>query len=223
MACAPPEQFLQARVSGRSPHVDSFPYSKITQGFVMKTRFLVLSAAISCAFAGNVMALTKAEYKMQKDQISADYKVNRDKCAMLKANAKDICVSEAKGSEKIAKAELEAQYKPSAKNTQKVAMAKADAAYDTAKEKCDDLAGNAKDVCVKDAKAAYVKAKEEAKVVKASSDATKEKAEKMNEVKKDARTETREADYKAAKERCDSLAGMAKDNCLSDAKTKYGM
>ena len=189
----------------------------------MKIKLLALSAALSCAFVGNVMALTKADYKAQKNQISADYKVNRDKCALLKANAKDICVSEAKGSERIAKAELEAQYKPSAKNDQKVAMSKADATYDTAKEKCDDLAGNPKDVCVKDAKAVYVRAKEEAKVIKASSDTTKDKAEKMSDVKQEASTQTREADYKAAKERCDSVAGVTRDSCLSEAKTKYGM
>ena len=43
---------------------------------------------------------------------------------------------------------------------------KADAEYDVAKEKCDDLAGNAKDVCVKDAKAAREKAKTSAKSMK---------------------------------------------------------
>ncbi|MEO7159770.1 MAG: hypothetical protein ABIX00_04500, partial [Polaromonas sp.] len=66
----------------------------------MKTKLLMLTVAMSCVFAGNAMALTKAEYKTQKDQISADYKVNRDKCGAMKANAKDICVSEAKGVEK---------------------------------------------------------------------------------------------------------------------------
>ena len=189
----------------------------------MKIKLLALTFAVSCAFAGNAMALTKAEYKTEKDQISADYKVNRDKCATLKDNAKDICVSEAKGVEKVAKAELEAQYKPSAKNTEKIALAKADAAYATAKEKCDDLAGNAKDVCVKDAKAALVKAKEDAKVVKASVDTSKDKTEKVGEARKDANAATREADYKVAKERCDSLAGTAKDTCQNDAKVKFGM
>lgn len=189
----------------------------------MKTRLLMLTVAMSVTFAGNAMALTQKEYKAQKDQISADYKVNSGHCGLLKANAKDICVSEAKGVEKVAKAELEAQYKPSAKNTEKVSLAKADAAYDTAKEKCDDLSGNAKDVCVKDAKAAQVKAKEDAKVTNAAVDTSKKKAETMSEVKKEASAETREADYKAAKERCDSLAGAAKDTCLNDAKMKYGI
>ena len=189
----------------------------------MKIKLLALTFAVSCALAGNAMALTKEEYKTQKDQISADYKVNRDKCAALKANPKDICVAEAKGVEKVAKAELEAQYKPSAKNTEKIALAKGDAAYATAKEKCDDLSGHAKDVCVKDAKAALVKAKEDAKVVKASVDTSKDKAQTMGEARKDASAATREADYKVAKERCDSLSGAAKDTCLSDAKAKFGM
>ena len=204
----------------------------------MKTKLLMLTVAMSCMFAGSAMAMTKAEYNTHKDQISADYKVNKAKCDALKDNAKDICVTEAKGAEKIAKAEMEAQYKPSAKHTRDVAMAKADAAYDTAKEKCDDLAGNAKDVCVKDAKAAHVtakdvcvkdakaahvRAKENAKVAKASMDTSKDKSEKMADVKKDANAEKREADYKAAKERCDSLAGAAKDSCQNDAKAKFGM
>ncbi len=189
----------------------------------MKTRLLLLTVAMSCAFAGNAMALTKVEYKTENDRISGEYKVNKDKCDALKANAKDICVSEAKGIEKVAKAELEAQYKPSAKNTEKVAMAKGDTSYDTAKEKCDDLSGNAKDVCMKDAKAAHVKAKETAKVTKVSMDTSKDKAEKVTEVKKDAAADMREADFKAAKERCDSLAGAPKDACQNDAKVKYGM
>ncbi len=189
----------------------------------MKTKLLMLTVVMSCAFAGNAVAMTKEEYKTQKDRISADYKASWQNCNAMKANAKDICVSEAKGAEKVAKAELEAQYKPSPKNDEKVTFAKADAAYDTAKEKCDDLKGNAKDVCVKDAKAARTKAKEDAKVMKAGADTSKTKTEKMADVKKDAAEEKREADYKAAKERCDILAGAAKDTCQSDAKSKYGM
>ena len=95
----------------------------------MKTKIALLALAMSCTFAGSAMALTKAEYKTQKDLISSDYKLNKSKCASLKANAKDVCTSEAKGIQKVAKAELEAQYKPSAKNTEKVSFAKADAAY----------------------------------------------------------------------------------------------
>ena len=92
----------------------------------MKTKLLMLTAVMSCAFAGQAMAMTKEEYKAQGDRISADYKAGRDKCGALKDNAKDICVAEAKGAEKVAKAEREAQYKPSPRNDEKLAVAKGD-------------------------------------------------------------------------------------------------
>lgn len=189
----------------------------------MRIKLLMLTLAVACTFAGNARALTKVEYKTQKDVIASDYKANRGKCSVLKANAKDICMSEAKGIENVAKAELTAQYEPSVKHTQKLGMARADAAYDTAKERCDDLSGNAKDVCIKDAKVAYVKAKEDAKVARASADTTNTKAQKMATVIKEANEEKREAQYKAAKERCDIFAGAVKDTCQNDAKAKFGM
>ena len=118
----------------------------------MKSKLLLLSFAMTCAFSNAALAMTKDEYKTQKDAISSTDKANRENCKSLKDNAKDICMSEAKGAEKIAKAELEATYKPSARNTEKVSKVKHDAAYDTAKEKCDDSAGDAKSACMKEAK-----------------------------------------------------------------------
>ena len=133
-------------------------------------------------------------------------------------------MKEAKGKEDIAKAELDAQYKPSAKATHKVADTRADAAYEVAKEKCDDLKGNDKDVCVKDAKAAHVKAKEDAKVAAVQAkpaDSVAEKQADVAEAKKDANAEKNEANYKAAKERCDALSGDAKSKCVDDMKRMY--
>lgn len=185
----------------------------------MKTKLLMLTLAMSCTFAGSAMAMTKSEYTAQKDTISGQYKVAKDKCGSLKANAKDICMSEAKGVEKVAKAELQAQYEPSARHTEKAAMAKGDAAYDTAKEKCDDLSGNAKSVCNKDAKALHVTAKEEAKVARM----TAETGKVNTAVRKEATTDEKQAQYKAAAQRCDALAGAPKDACIGDAKVKFGM
>jgi hypothetical protein len=143
----------------------NFTYSKEN---IMKQKLIALAVVAACGWTSAAMALTKEEYKAQKDSIEATYKASKEKCDTLKANAKDICVSEAKGVEKVAKAELDAQYKPSPKADAKVREAKADAAYDTAKEKCDDLAGNAKDTCVKDAKVAHANAKADARVSKAA-------------------------------------------------------
>lgn len=113
--------------------------------------FLALMAAGMVASVS--MAMQPAEHTAAKERISADYKMHKEKCSAMQGNAKDICMQEAKGAEKVAKAELEAQYRPSDKTQYKARVAHADAAYDVAKEKCDDLTGNAKDVCRKDAKA----------------------------------------------------------------------
>ncbi len=185
----------------------------------MKIKLLVLSAALSCTFANMAFAMTKVEYKTQKDAITAEYKVNSDKCDSFKANAKDICMSEAKGVRKIALAELESAYAPTARNAEKMRLAKGDAAYDTAKEKCDDIAGNAKNICQKDAKAAHVKAVEEARVVRVKADT----GQVNKEVRNMATKEENEANYKADAARCDSLAGAAKDTCVGQAKMKFGM
>lgn len=185
----------------------------------MKTKLLIIAAALSCAFSTVTFALTKAEYNTQEAVIDSNYKVSRDKCNSMKANAKDICISEAKGAEKIAMAELESAYEPSARHTEKLTMAKGDAAYDTAKEKCDDKTGNAKTVCRADAKAAHVKVNEEARVARL--DAAALSVEKS--MRKSATKDENEANYKAATARCDGMMGAAKDTCTTDAKVKFGM
>ena len=95
-------------------------------------------------------------------------------------------------------------------------IAHADAAYDVAKEKCDDLSGNPKDVCVKEAKAAHVKAKADAKVDRVAADTRNTATEKTADARRDAAEDKRDADYKVAIEKCDSLAGPSKDACVAE-------
>lgn len=111
-----------------------------------------------------------------EDAIEKQAKADKAKCDALKANAKDICMAEAKGKEKVAKAELNAKTdKDQAKAQQKVTEAKAEAAYDVAAQKCDDQKGEAKDACIKQAKV--------------ERDRSKGKAEKTADVKHEQRTD----------------------------------
>ena len=109
----------------------------------MKFARTLIATVAAGLLATSAFAMTSAEHKAAKETISATYKADKKSCDALKDNAKDVCQKEAKGKEDIAKAELESQYKPSAKHTQKVAEARADAAYAVAKEKCDDHSGKA--------------------------------------------------------------------------------
>lgn len=191
--------------------------------------------AVSLAFSAGAMAqnMTKANYQVGKDKIAAEYKAAKAACDALSGNAEDICMAEAKGKEKVAKADLEASYKPTVKAHYNARVAKAEADYAVAKERCDDLAGNAKDVCVKEAKAAQTTAKANAKVQmktkdanaaarETTSDARSKASEQASEARKDAADDKSDAGYQVAKEKCDQFSGAAKDQCQAQAKARFG-
>ncbi len=191
----------------------------------MKLKISTLAVALALGMATGTSAgvLSKDELKREHDRISARYKTDRQVCDSRSGNAKDICMAEAKGNENVAKAELEARDKGTAKARQDSRVAKATADYDVAKERCDDFAGNAKDVCRKDAQAIFTKAKADATLDRKTTEAKASANEKISDARVDANKTKREADYKAARERCDSMAGTAKDNCVNQARTAYGM
>jgi hypothetical protein len=185
---------------------------------------VALFAAAGLCLAGGASAqmMSKEARDQAIKNAEAQYKTDKAACDALKGNAKDICTEEAKGKEKVAKAEAKAAYENTPKARENARLARADATYEVAKEKCDDLAGNAKDVCVKEAKATYVKAKADAKVDRVATDAKQDAVQKTASAQREAADDKRDANYKVAIEKCDSLAGTAKDACVRDAKVRFG-
>ena len=174
-------------------------------------RTAVAAAAVLMLPLAQAATMSRTDYSASKSRISETYKADKAACAPLKSNAKDICIEEAKASEKVARAELEYAYTGKAKDGTKVWTAKADAAFAVAKEKCDDLGGNAKDVCRQEAKTIHTKALADAKMGK-----------QVAEARTDASQTKRDADYKLAAEKCDSMSGDAKSQCLGNAKRTFG-
>jgi hypothetical protein len=172
------------------------------------TLFVIALLALPATQAA---AMSKADYKAGKTRISADYKTDKAACGSQSDNAKDICIEQAKAKEKVALAELEYGYTAKTSDQNKVLKAKAESAYAVAKEKCDDVSGNAKDVCVKEAKAIEIKALADAKLGK-----------QIGEAKQDAAQDKLDADYKVAVEKCDAMSGDAKTSCNTAAKVKFG-
>ena len=171
---------------------------------------LLLAALLGLAGGAYANNFSKEAYSGAKTDIKTQYKAERDKCASMSGNAKDVCVEEAKGREKVALAQLEYNYTGKAKDERKLAEERYEAAYNIAKEKCDDLSGDAKDVCVREAKTNRDKAKADVKLAKAVTNATD-----------DAQVAKNKADYKLAMEKCDTLSGTAKDTCVASAKARY--
>jgi hypothetical protein len=94
------------------------------------------------------------------------------------------------------------------KYDQTVHQAKLD--YKTARAKCNELGGNAKDVCVKEAKAAETATLADAKAAKQN-----------KETNAAAGADKRDAEFKVAREKCDSMSGSAKDICKKEAESTY--
>jgi hypothetical protein len=192
----------------------------------MSKTLMALFAAAGLCLAGATNAATNGPHdKAARDQAikaaDAAYKADKEACNSLSGNAKDVCMEEAKGKEKVAKAEAKAAYDGTPKAREDARLARAEATYEVAKEKCDDMSGNQKDVCVKEAKAAYTKAKADAKVDRVAADTSRKAVEKTTDAKKEAAEDKREAEYKVAVEKCDSMSGNAKDACVREAKAKY--
>jgi len=183
---------------------------------------MMTAAGLALAGAAQGATMTKDQHDAAYKDAAAQYKADKTACGSMSGNAKDICMEQAKGKEKVAKADADAAYKATPKAREDARTARADADYNVAKEKCDDLSGNQKDVCVKEAKAAHVKAKADAKVDRVAADTRNTSSEKMATARKDAAEDKRDADYKVAIEKCDSLSGAAKDTCVKDAKARYG-
>ena len=174
------------------------------------------------AAAKPVAPISKDAYDTAFKNAETQYKMDKDACSSRSGNAKDICLAEANGKEKIAKADAEAAYKSTPKAREDARVTRADATYNVAKQRCDELSGNPKDVCVKQANAVLIKAKADAKVDRVSADAKQDSAMKEADARKQAAEDRRDADYKVAIEKCDALTGAAKSTCVSDAKLRFG-
>ncbi len=176
-----------------------------------KTLFAAVAASALLALPVHAANMTRPDYTAGKSRIGDVAKADKKACDSLSANAKDVCIQEAKAKEKVALAELEFGYTGTPKDQTKVAVAKAESTYAVAKEKCDDQSGNAKDVCVKAAKAVEARGLADAKMGK-----------QINEAKTDAAQTKIDADYKLAAEKCESMTGDAKSSCMTTAKSRFG-
>ncbi|KAF3999599.1 hypothetical protein HAV38_05060 [Glaciimonas immobilis] len=177
---------------------------------LLKTLFFSVATFGFTTGAPAATDTAKTTYKAAEDSATATYKASRAKCDALSGNPKNVCIEEAKATEKRSKAEAEAHYKNTPKAYMGARIEAADGDYAVAKEKCNAFNGNAKDTCAKEAKAAHTKAVVDAKSNK-----------EMNEVQTKATMDKRDADYDVAITKCDSLAGSAKDSCVATTRAKY--
>ncbi len=126
------------------------------------TPAIALAVALACGAASGA-GMTRQDYEAAKKRIVAEYEQQRQKCGPRLGNDRDLCVALAHGSRDVAKAELEAAYKPSSRTNYDAAIARSKAAYTVAKQECGKQSGADKKACMKDADGARARANAEAK------------------------------------------------------------
>ena len=182
----------------------------------MTIKRLIAAALISTAsFTGASLALAandaKAAYKAAEDAADATYKSDLAKCDSLSGNGKDVCVAQAKATREHTTQDAKAAYKKTPKALASARKEGAEADYAVAREKCNGLAGNAKDVCVKQAKADEANALTDANA--------KQEISQTTAAVRDERAEER---YKVALAKCDGQAGPTKEACVTAAEGERG-
>ena len=76
-----------------------------------------------------MLPITKDAYDVAVRNADAQSKVDKDACSSRSGNAKDICLAEANGKEKVAKADAEAAYKNTPKEREDARVTRAEATY----------------------------------------------------------------------------------------------
>ena len=78
--------------------------------------------------------ITKDTYDTAVKNAEMQAKIDKDACSSRSGNAKDICLAEANGKEKVAKADAEAAYKSTPKAREDARVTRAEATHNVAKK-----------------------------------------------------------------------------------------
>ena len=120
--------------------------------------------AIGLALSHNVMSqpavnsisnntlMTSEYYSVETKGIKDQYEMEKKDCALTFGNPKKLCNAEALAKQKIDLANLQNDYRPSAKNRYNLAVVKANANYAVSIQKCADMLSGEKASCMREAK-----------------------------------------------------------------------
>lgn len=127
-------------------------YAKDVCSAEAKAARVHIEANANAIYKNTVSARTSA----RKDIAKADYEVAKEKCGNLTGNSKDVCIKQAKANETTSLADAKADKKVTEARTDANDDKRA-ANFKVATEKCEALAGNAKDTCISSAKTQFGK------------------------------------------------------------------
>ena len=121
--------------------------------------------------------MSKNKFETLGDNIDKEFKVATARCNPLNNDKSAICNAKAEGARDIARAELQATFKPTIQNRYDANMTSAGANYTIATKQCNSLQDSEIDACKLLTKETYVRDTANARSIRNS--------EKLGEIKKD--------------------------------------
>ena len=102
--------------------------------------------------------MSRADYDQARRMIEAEARTAIAQCRPLEGRDKDVCKAQARGEERVGKAELDARYRGTVAAESDARLARAKAQYEVARAGCADRSGEERGACLKAARAEKARA-----------------------------------------------------------------
>jgi hypothetical protein len=188
-----------------------------------KLRIPMITLAAGLAFSGAVSAqvLAWSDYRDREDVIAARYRSAYADCTRVAGHARTVCVTQASADARIARAELEAHYRPSAEARHYALTVAANSRHEVALARCDGRSRIARNTCVKQAGEVRTAALSEAMTLLDAARANARASEQSVRDNEEASGETFEARAAAARQQCDGYVDKTKELCLAQTSSRF--
>jgi hypothetical protein len=182
---------------------------------------LAAALGLACCAGAAAQVFSSNDYQAREQLIAARHRSALAGCAPLTGHAQAVCLAEAESGEKIARAGLAADYRPSVKARHYALLVAADSRHAVARVRCNEYEGIARNTCEVQATAARTVARElagaELKAAAASALARAQSAEDLEE----AGGETFDTRYEAARLQCDGYVDRLRERCLLQTREQF--
>jgi len=183
---------------------------------------VALAAGLSFCTWVPAQVLARSDYQAREQAIAAQFRTANARCVALSGHPHEVCTAEANAAAKIARAELEARNRPSAKARHRALIVAADSRLAVARMRCADRRGAARNTCETQAMGAWTSAGADAGTRLKKAEANARAAEQSADDREEGSSDTLDARYAAARRQCDGYdPGKTRDLCLSQTRAHF--
>ena len=182
---------------------------------------LVAAAGLALCAAATAQVFSRSDYEGREQAIAVRHLSAQRACTPLVAQAQDVCVAQAEAEMRIARSDLAAHYRPSARARHHARMVAADSRLAVARVRCESGTGVARTTCVASATALRTEARDQAREELNAAEARARATEQADEDREEAASDTFAARYGAARRQCDGYVDKLRELCLAQTRDQF--